>query len=112
MTSCQEDYWFTSELYADFCAHRVKPSHPQTQIWSYEEYYSPLPPSSRFISPLLVAILVISEARGGGATCLHTGQKVKHRTYLETPEKMYDVINMYLTAKGNSSNDRLIEMIL
>jgi hypothetical protein len=25
--------------------------------------------------------------------------------------QMYDVIKMYLTAKGNSSNDRLIEMI-
>ena len=47
MTSRQEEYQFTSELYADLCAHRLKPSHPQREHWSYEEYHHhplPLPP--------------------------------------------------------------------
>jgi len=86
--------WFVW-MYTDYWAHRLKPSHPQRELWSCEEYHSPtsLPfplPPSWFISPLLVAILMISVALGGGSMCLHTGQTVQqHRPYLETPDHIW-----------------------
>ena len=68
---------------------------------------SPFPPSSSwFISRLRVAILVINVAHVSPHRPESSTQNMSGDT-----RQLYDVIKMYLTAKGNSSNDRLIEMM-
>jgi hypothetical protein len=71
-------------------------------------------PPALFISPLLVAILMISMSVGV-AVC--APQVLPHRAESSTQtisgdsRQMYDIMKIHVTAKANPSNNRMTETI-